>query len=290
MVSGLMVRIRSIIGRKRKKVRRLGLALGGGGAKGLAHIPILELLDEMGVRPCCISGTSIGAVLGALYASGMSGSGIRKLVDDTVVKKGDSPNRVIKHLKKVVGFMDLDLFGPGIFKGSSFMDYFYEAIRTDSFQDLKIPLKVVATDFWTSGEVVISSGDLIGAVKASMGLPGVFTPVEKDGMVLIDGGGVDPVPWSVLDGCDVTVAVDVLGSSSGRSKNPPSAFRTVMEMFDIMQRSIVAARMNADGPDIYLRPDIRGVGIMDFHRADEVYASAGPARDELENRLKELGF
>ncbi|MFO8182565.1 MAG: patatin-like phospholipase family protein, partial [Candidatus Aegiribacteria sp.] len=202
MNSSLVGRFRNLLGRKGRKERQgkgIGVALGGGGAKGLAHITMLELMDDMGIRPACIAGTSIGAVIGALYASGMPGAEIRSLVDDTIIKKGDSPNEVLKNIKKIIHFMDVDFLGSGIFKGDSFMDYFYDEIKTDSFEELEIPLKVVATDFWKSEQVVLSSGDLIAAVKASMGLPGIFTPVEIDGRVLIDGGGVNPVPWDVLD-------------------------------------------------------------------------------------------
>lgn len=285
-----MTGIRRFLFRRGLLRPRLGIALGGGGARGLAHIPLLELLDELGIRPGCISGTSIGAVIGALYASGMTGSEIRELVDQTVIRKGDPLRKVLRNLRKVVGFMDLDLLGPGILKGSSLMEYLYEAVRTDSFSELEIPLKVVATDFWRSREVVMSSGNLIEAVKASMGLPAVFTPVEKEGTVLIDGGGVNPVPWSVLDGCDVTLAVDVLGEPGGSGTEEPGVFKSLMDMFDIMQRSIVSARMKAGGPDIYVRPAMAGVGILEFHRADEIYRAAEPCREYLRGKLWETGF
>lgn len=273
---------------KKQRGAGLGVALGGGGAKGLAHIPVLELMDEMNIRPACISGTSIGAVIGALYASGMPGAGIRSLVDDTIVQKGDSPDEVLKNIKKIIHFMDVDFLGSGIFKGDSFIDYFYDAIKTDSFDELEIPLKVVATDFWRSEQVVLSSGDLMEAVKASMGLPGIFTPVEIDDRVLIDGGGVNPVPWDVLEKCGTTVAVDVLGRSEGKADKSPKAARAVAEMFDIMQRTIVREKMDQSRPDIYIRPDIRGVGILEFHRAEEIYDFAAPAVEELRKELEKL--
>lgn len=289
--SSLPGRLRSILGRKKGKKQQgggIGVALGGGGAKGLAHIPLLELMDDMNIRPACIAGTSIGAVIGALYASGISGAGIRSLVDDTIIKKGDSPDEVLKNVKKIIRFMDVDFLGSGIFKGDSFMDYFYDAIETDSFDGLEMPLKVVATDFWKSEEVVLSSGDLMDAVKASMGLPGIFTPVEIDGRVLIDGGGVNPVPWDALDGCGTTVAVDVLGRSEKREDTSPKAARAVAEMFDIMQRTIVREKLDHSRPDIYIRPDIPGVGILEFHRAEEIYDFAAPAVEELRGELEKL--
>ncbi|OPL17652.1 MAG: hypothetical protein AVO35_09505 [Candidatus Aegiribacteria sp. MLS_C] len=288
MKSSLGGRIRSFLGMGGRQGRRLGVALGGGGARGLAHVPVLELLDEMGIRPVCMAGTSIGAVIGALYASGMSGSDIRGLVDDTVLKKGDPPNKVMRNLKTVIRFLDLDFMGSGMFKGESFMDYFYDAIDTDSFEELDIPLKVVTSDFWTAGQVVVSEGELISAVRASMSLPGIFTPVERDGRVLVDGGGVDPVPWDLLEDCDLVLAVDVLGSLEKGNDDEPSAFRAVVEMFDIMQRSMVRTRLDSSPPDIYFRPELKGIGLLEFHRAEEIYKAAESSIDQLREQLAAL--
>jgi NTE family protein len=289
MSSYLIKRIRSLLGRKtpdgKKKSIRLGLALGGGGARGLAHIPILELLDEMRIRPCCIAGTSIGAVMGALYSSGLSGSEIRSLVRETIIRKNDSPVEILKDIKRFVKFLDIDFMGPGIFKGDSIMKYFYDAIKMDNFDKLEIPLKVVTSDFWASSQVVISSGDLLQGVKASMGLPGLFTPVKYGERILIDGGGVNPVPWDVLDECDVIVAVDVLGYAESVSDSPPSAVKAVFDMFDIMQRSIVKARKKSGRPDIYIKPEIVNIGILEFNRAEEIYACAEVSCSELKEKL-----
>jgi NTE family protein len=288
----LTSRIRSLFRRKtpnrKKKSIRLGLALGGGGARGLAHIPILELLDEMKIRPSCIAGTSIGAVMGALYASGLSGSKIRSLVQDTIIRKDDSPVEILKDIKRLVKFLDIDFLGPGIFKGDSIMKYLYDAIKIDDFDNLEIPLKVVTTDFWASSQVVISSGKLLQGVKASMGLPGFFTPVKYGDQILIDGGGVNPVPWDVLDECDVVVAVDVLGYAESVSDSPPNAVKAVLDMFDIMQKSIVKARKKSGEPDIYIKPEIRNIGILEFNRAEEIYACAEISCSELEKRLLEF--
>ncbi len=289
-------RIRNIL---RKKIFfrkggeiRLGLALGGGGARGLAHIPFLKLLDDMKIKPCCIAGTSMGAVLGALYASGLSGSEIHSVIQEILNRKRNSHIDLLKDMKKLMHFLDIDFLGPGIFKGDSIMKYFYDTIHTDSFSDLEIPLKVVATDFWTSDQIVISSGNLLKAVKASMGLPGLFTPVKYGEKVLIDGGGVNPVPWDVLDECDVIVAIDVMGKAESVSGKPPGAVKAVLETFDIMQRSIVKAKRIIRQPDIYLKPDIRNTGILEFQKADEIYSSAqascGILREELKKYYPEI--
>ena len=291
MISHLASKIRKLLGMKKPDIKegdiRLGLALGGGGARGLAHIPLLEVLDNMNIRPCCIGGTSIGAVLGALYASGMKGSEIRSLVQDTIIRKSASPGEFLKDIKKLVQFMDIDFLGPGIFKGDSIMKYFYDAIHTDNFEDLEIPLKVVATDFWASEQTILSSGNLLKAVKASMGLPGLFTPVKYGERILIDGAGVNPVPFDVLDDCNLIVAVDVLGYAESGSGKPPGAVKAVLEMFDIMQRSIVKTKLDISQPDIYIKPDIRNIGILEFHRAEEIYTSTEASCTELGEKLKE---
>lgn len=285
-------RILSLFRRKtpdrNEKSLRLGLVLGGGGARGLAHIPVLELLDKMKIRPCCIAGTSIGAVMGALYASGLSGLEIRSLVQDTIVGKDDSPFEKLKDIKRLVKFLDIDFLGPGIFKGDSIMKYLYDAIKIDNFDDLEIPLKVVTTDFWGSSQVVISSGSLLQGIKASMGLPGLFTPVKYGDQILIDGGGVNPVPWDVLDECDVVVAVDVLGYAESVSDSSPNAVKAVLDMFDIMQKSIVEARRQSGSPDIYIKPEIINIGILEFNRAEEIYACAETACSELKKELMEF--
>jgi len=287
LLEGIRRILRGLKAEPEEEELKLGLALGGGGARGLAHIPILETLDDMGIRPCCIAGTSIGAVFGALYASGMNGSDIRNLVQDTVIGRNKSLREILRDIRRLVNFMDVDILGPGIFKGDSIMEYLYDAIHTDSFADLEIPLKLVATDFWVSEQVVISSGNLLKAVKASMGLPGLFTPVKYGESILIDGGGVNPVPWDLLDDCNLIVAVDVLGQASAEPGSSPGAVRAVLDMFDIMQRSIVKVKMEVSQPDMYLKPGIRNVGILEFHKADEIYSSADDVCRQLRERLSE---
>jgi NTE family protein len=270
---------------------KIGLALGGGGAKGLAHVPMLEALDELGVRPHRITGTSIGSIMGALYAAGISGERIRAGVAGMIISKGDSFRAALKKrdVLRWFEFLDVD-FGPsGLFKGDKFIDFLYGQMGAATFEELVTPLRVVATDFWKSEQVVLESGDLRSAVKASMGLPGVFTPVKRDGRVLIDGGGVNPVPHDLLDDCDITIAIDVMGEMQpDKPGQIPHLVRAVLGTFDIMQNSIVAAKRKLTPPDIYIRPTIVGVDILEFYKAEEVYAQAAPERDRLVEELKRL--
>jgi NTE family protein len=120
-------------------------------------------------------------------------------------------------------------------------------------------------------------------------LPGVFTPVQRDGRVLIDGGGVNPVPHDLLDGCDITIAIDVMGEMQpDKPGQIPNLVRAVLGTFDIMQNSIVAAKRKLTPPDICIRPTIVGVDILEFYKAEEVYAQAAPERDRLVDELKRL--
>ncbi len=269
---------------------KIGLALGGGGAKGLAHITMLEVFDELNIRPHRMAGTSIGAVLGALYASGLKARQIREGVQRMVISKGDSFKAALKKkdVLRWLQFMDLEFKGHAIFKGDRFIEFLFNAMDVATFEALDIPLRIVATDFWASRQVVLEKGELLPAVKASMGLPGVFTPVMINNRVLIDGGGVNPVPHDLLLDCDVVVAIDVMGTPQDEATKMPGLFRAVLTTFDIMQNSIIEEKRLKHPPDIYVKPKIQSVDILDFYRANEVYAQAAPAQDRLREQLKEL--
>ncbi len=274
---------------------KIGVALGGGGAKGLAHIPMLEVFDDLGIRPHRIAGASIGAVVGALYASGMSGRQIRDhvqrmlAVGSTSLRDAWRSKRIPKwQIPKWIEFMDLEFGRHAVFKGDRFINYLYNSMGVSSFDALPVPLRVVATDFWTSEQVVLDEGPLLPAVKASMSLPGVFPPISLNGRILCDGGGVNPVPHDLLDDCDLVVAIDVMGRMRAPDLHVPNLFRAVLGMFDIMQNSIIAQRLAKSRPDIYIRPDIAGIDLLDFHKADAIYVQSEPARKQLRCELARI--
>ena len=267
---------------------KIGLALGAGGANGLAHIAMLEVFDELGIRPRIIAGSSIGAVFGALYASGKSAGEIRAIVDELVVRKHDTWKDVFlnKNIFQWVEFLDPEFGKGGFISGDAFLAFLYEHIQVKSFEDLTIPLAVVATDFWEREEVVYDSGDLLSAIQGSMALPGLFTPVRRSGRVLIDGGAVNPVPYDILSqACDVTVAVDVSGQRS--PKKDLSFLDAFFNTFQIMQHSIVAGKIALLPPDIMVRPDIVDIRTLEFHKLDAIFEQARPARDRLKRELEQ---
>jgi len=267
---------------------KIGLALGGGGANGLAHIPMLEVLDDLGVRPHHVCGTSIGAVIGALYAAGMSGREIRSLAASLVIRDTDTW-RDIFGKKRLAGWTELldPGFGAGgLVSGKDFLDFLYESIDAKRFEQLTVPLSVVATDFWRRAQLVFDHGEFRPAVEASMALPGLFAPVSVDGRLLVDGGAVNPVPFDVLPAeCDLTVAIDVTGQRS--PTHALSTFDVVFNTFQIMQQSIVAGKRERSEPDIFVDPSIRDIRALEFYRFDEVMEQARPAAGRLKRQLAE---
>ncbi|MBD3670803.1 MAG: patatin-like phospholipase family protein [Gammaproteobacteria bacterium] len=272
------------------KVRgKIGLALGGGGAKGLAHILMLEVLDELELRPHRIAGTSIGSVMGALYASGMSGKEIRELIDRLTVSDNESwlDSLFDEDVGRWWDIVELQLGRGGLVDSAAFADFLNETMGITRFSELDIPLKVVAADFWDRKQVVFERGELLPAIQGSIAVPGLFSPVEFDGKVLVDGGLVNPVPYDLLfDECEVVIAIDVLGNRTPSPDNGPSYFETTFNTFQILQASILREKMKHRPPDIYIRPDLRDIRVLDFNKVDTIYAQAEPARDELRRSLR----
>lgn len=275
----------------RPRKKRVGIALGGGGAKGLAHIPMLEVLDELGITPYRIAGTSIGAIIGCLYASGMSAAAIRRLVDDLTVSEHESwlYSLFNEDIWRSIEFIEPRFGKGGLIDSDAFISYLREKAGVSRFGQLKIPLSIVATDFWKREQVVFDSGDLMIAVKASMAVPGLFDPVMYENRVLVDGGLVNPVPYDLLlKDCDLVIAIDVLGHRTPDTNSAPSYFETMFNTFQIMQAAIMYEKLQNHPPDMYFKPDLRDIRVMDFYKVDQIYKQAASARRDLYRRLSDL--
>ncbi|MEM8766463.1 MAG: patatin-like phospholipase family protein [Pseudomonadota bacterium] len=269
---------------------KIGLALGGGGAKGLAHIPMLQTLDRAGVRPAAIAGTSIGAIMGVLYASGASGDQIAEGITELVA----TPKTLqeffdAKEIFAWLEFFEFDIGRGSILQVDRFLEQLVEVVGVGHIEDLKIPLKIVAADFWAREEVVFDSGPIVPAVSASFALPGIFKPVVQGKQVLIDGGSVNPVPYDLLtDDCDIVIAIDVLGRRSPAEELLPSYSESIFNSFQIAEKSILREKFKRRPPDIYIDVDIQDVAVLEFHKVDEIFEQAAPAVQELEAALAEL--
>jgi NTE family protein len=275
--------------RKLKGTPTVGIALGSGGARGLAHIAVLEAFDEMGVKPVAIAGASIGAVVGAAYASGMRAVDIRRFAI-RILRDGPGLMRRLVSLQlgkiREAGFFaSLPMQADALVIADEFLA---EIIPAD-FADLQIPLKVVATDYWAREEVIFETGPLRPAVAASAAIPGLTRPVEFAGRVLIDGGAINPLPFDLLQGeADIVVAVDITRMNERKEKALPSPTDTLFMANHIMTHAIVSEKLKSNAPDILLRPKVHTFGALDFARATPILRAAEPIKDEVKRKLGAL--
>jgi len=259
-------------------MKKIGLALGGGGARGLSHIMFVQALDELGIRPSIISGTSIGSIIGGFYAGGMTG---KELVDLT------------EHISilSIGKMIDLNVLrSSGLVKGKGVTDFLGEHLPVRTFENLSVPLKVVATDFWNRKEVVFDSGNLIDAIRASISIPGIFTPHQIDNTILVDGGVINPLPMSVIrHQCDVLIAIDVSGTMVPPKRHlRPSVFDAVMNTFHIMESIVVNEHLEANKPEIYVKPKLENIQILDFHKAKSIMKSVHKDVDNFKREIEEI--
>ncbi len=240
--------------------RRLGIALGGGVVRGLAHIGVLEVLEELGVKIGFIAGTSSGAVIGGLYAAGVPvqemmqialRSSWRDLAEVSIRRDGlIGTRRLAAHLDSVIG--------------------------NKTFDDLRIPFTAVATDIQSGEEVLLRSGRVSEAIRASCSIPGIFVPVKIGDRILVDGGLCNNVPASVVRsmGAEFVAAVDLNSRSIG-GPPPRNVFQIILQAHDIIQRS--NAENEVQLADLVIQPDLSGLSLIDFHAAEEFIASGKAA-------------
>ncbi len=284
----------------------IGLALGGGAARGFAHIGVLRTLVANGIKPDVIAGTSIGAVAGGLYA----------------VDKLDEYEAWAKTLtrRRIFGYLDFNFTGSGLIGGARLAGSLGEHVSDVRIEDLPLKLAAIATEIGTGHEIWLTHGRLSDALRASYALPGIFPPSRIGGRWLMDGALVNPVPVSAARACGarLVIAVNLNSDNFGRgtviqnhgsddddlalAAVPPAnglrdkaerilrrqflgtpgqpGFSTVMvEAFYVMQDRITRARLAGDPPDVAINPKIGGIGLFDFHRADEAIKAGAEATE-----------
>lgn len=269
----------------------IGIAFGAGGARGIAHLLMIEALEELGLKPSIISGSSIGAVVGAFYAAGFSAKEMREILNQLINPKSDSVFDFLlkSDIVKLFTMFDPQFIKSGFIKGEKFQSYMRSNLKLSRFEELKIPLKVVATDYWKKEAVVFEKGDLIEPIKASYSLPGLFTPVKIKEKILIDGGAVNPLPFDLIKhNCDITIAIDVTAFKAQNESEIPPTFDSVFTTYQTMQNSIIKERLKFLKPDIYIRPEIYDVRVFDFIKAASIFKQAQPAKEDLKRKLELL--
>jgi len=289
---------------------RIGLVLGGGGARGAAHVGVLKVIEEMKIPIDCIAGNSMGAIVGGLYASGLSPEEIeREMVgmdwDDVLDDKPPRPEQQFRRkrdddnylVKKYVGYEDGKVELPlGYIQGQKFdlelARLTQRVAGTQSFDDLPIPFRAVATDVETGEAVVLSSGNLARSIRASMAVPGAFDPVEIDGKLLVDGLVANNVPVDVARamGADVLIVIDV-GTPLMKRGEITSALKVIGQMSNILSnRNVKAQLATLTSADVYVHPELGDITTSDFKRAADAIAigeKAGVAqRGDLDSLVK----
>jgi NTE family protein len=241
---------------------RLGLALGCGSARGWAHIGVIRALAERGLRPQVVVGASVGALVAASLAGG----------------RLDALEQWVRTLtqREVWRLVDTRFRGGGIMTGNRLMDAIATQVGDPHIERLELGFAAVAADLHTGEEVWIREGPVMTAVRASSGVPGLFTPTWYLDRWLIDGGVVNPLPVSVCRalGADVVIAVDLSHSvmhadTSSLRDSQPSLLESMSNAVNIMQDRITRSRLVIDPADLVLRPELRNFQLMDFHRAAE---------------------
>ncbi len=299
---------------------KIGLALGGGSARGWAHIGVLRALNAEGIYPDIIAGTSIGAVVGGCYVAGELGA-LEQFARELT-------------RRKVLGFLDFNFTGSGLINGQRLCDILDRQLKGIAIEAMEKRFVAVATEIGTGHEIWLSSGRLVDAMRASYALPGIFRPVAINGRWLFDGALVNPIPVSVCRalGARYVIAVSLSADSCGhgtvvphpeasdpaepipgqpelgliqrngravkkllqrqvfgRTDNGPGISRVMMEAFNIVQDRIARSRLAGDPPDVIIQPRLPAFGLFDFHRADAlIECGIAATRREIEDIKLEI--
>jgi NTE family protein len=271
-------------------MKSFALALGGGGARGIAHIAVLEALDEMGIKPVAVAGTSIGSLIGAGYAAGMSGKELRRYVIALAHDRGEMLRRLIA--ARAGTFANLFSKGLGsatLVDAEKLCAKFLPDTVPEDFEALKLPLTVIASDLYRREQVAFSSGALRPALAASIALPTLVRPVVIDGRILIDGGATNPLPFDALRGrADVTVAVDISGEPAEGRREIPNPWECLFTTVLVMGNAITAEKLKHVAPDLMIRPKVGTFRTLDFLQASAILRAAEPAKAEIKQRLEAL--
>lgn len=265
---------------------RIGVALGGGSARGLTHIPYIEAMDEMGLTPSVISGTSIGALIGSGWAAGLSGAQLREhsisVLGTMRIIAGRLWGAQIRNIGGLIANgLNMQL------EAERVVEAFLPNPFPTEFRDLKVPFYVVATDFQSWHQVVFSEGELRKAIAGSIAIPGLFKPVVHANHVLVDGGVVNPLPLDQAADCDILVGIDVNGDPSEVIKRTShNAADVWFGSAQIMMHSLTAHMMAAYPPDVYVRPHVMPFGALEFWRVREIIAHVEKDKDNFKRHLE----
>ena len=265
------------------------VAFGGGGARGLAHIHVIEALDELGIRPVAISGSSIGAIMGAGMAAGMAGKEIHEYARSIFNNRTELAARMWR--ARPGSFAEMLERGRNLaqFNIERILAAFLPDQIPQDFAALEIPLQVTATDFYGHCLQVLREGDLRSALAASAAIPALFRPVRRNGIILIDGGFFNPVPFDLVKPlADITLAIDVVGAPEKGKRAMPGTVDLMFGASQLMMQSVTAQKLTTQHPDILLRPPVSKFRVLDFLKIDFVLAETASLKDDVKRSVAEV--
>lgn len=259
--------------------KKTALVLGSGGARGWSHIGVLRAMTELGCKPDMVVGTSIGAIVAAIYAAG-------------VVDEAERVASSIDWKQVAKLFFEVNIPRSGLVKGERIMDLLRSLIPVKRIENLTLAYAAVATDLRLEQEVVLAEGDLFKALRASFSIPGVFTPVEyTKGQWLVDGGIVNPLPISVARSMGAThvVGVDInLKGALHEKIKSPTLMDVLLSTFRAIENSITRERLLREPPDLLIQPKVGNLGTLEFHNAPQAIQLGYAAVMEQKGALLEL--
>lgn len=271
---------------------RIGLVLGSGGARGLAHIIAFETFDRLGIRPAEIAGASIGAILGAAYASGFSGAALRQHAIREFRNRTEVMTRLFQaRVGRISDLWRQGLSNPVLIDAEGTLERFLPTVLPRHFEDLDIPLSVVAADLHRMERVIFREGALAPAVAASMAIPGLVRPVVHQGRVMIDGGAVDPLPIRAIRGpVDLILAIDISKAAPKEESSAiPGSVEVVTRAFDLLQSALIEAQNHVPPAPLYrIRARVDAFAALDFFSARKILAAAEPMAQEIETIVQAI--
>lgn len=259
----------------------IALALGAGGARGLAHIHALAAFDDLGIKPKIISGTSIGSIMGAAYSAGMSARDIEEHVKNSFDDRVHLVTQAFKvRPSSVKSFLADGGLRLGEFNLETIFSVFLPEAIPETFEDLSIPLKIIATDYYSARTEVFASGPLHKPLAASAAIPAIFLPVTIQDRFFVDGSTTNPCPLAeVQDIADHVIAIDVTGGPTGDPSERPSKVEVMYKTNQIMQQSIVRAKARLHPDTVLLRPTVNNYRALDFLKVTEILEETSDLRD-----------
>jgi NTE family protein len=241
---------------------KVGLALGGGGARGIAHIAYLNALDELDIKPSIIAGTGVGALAGALYASGLKPDEMIGVLEELDYRRG-------MKLLNNYSFKDGKY---GVLDAIGTEEYLELVMPVKIFDRLYTPLKIVAANYETRQQHIFEEGKVVPALRASMAVPGIFSPIEVDDNVYIDGGCVNPLPFDVIrEECDVLIAIDVSGHGASEGEiSIASTANDLSQCYQILTNMLISEKKKNTKIEVLAQPALEGVQMLDFYNFENI--------------------